>query len=99
MFGYAEFITNLPSTLASRSSREHFLKILLCGAIRFERFCCLQRNWCNFQQIEPAFQVFQLFKTRIVKKRATFVRKVTIGEVSAKSAGNDSRFGAVPSMC
>lgn len=41
------------------------------------------------------FLVSQLFKTRIVKKRATFVRKVTIGEVSAKSAGNDSRFGAV----
>ncbi len=30
-----------------------------------------------------------------MKKRASFVRKVTIGEVSAKSAGNDSRFGAV----
>jgi hypothetical protein len=29
-----------------------------------------------------------------MKKRATFVRKVTIGEVSAKSIGNDSRFGA-----
>jgi hypothetical protein len=29
-----------------------------------------------------------------MKKRATFVRKVTIGEVSAKSTGNDSRFGA-----
>jgi hypothetical protein len=29
-----------------------------------------------------------------MKKRATFVRKVTIGEVSAKSAGIDSRSGA-----
>lgn len=29
-----------------------------------------------------------------MKKRAIFVGKVTIGEVSARSAGNDSRFGA-----